>query len=275
MTGRTIHLLWTRAAGTPRVKVLRRLNVSPTDPGDAAAVLVYDGSAEQADDSLSALLPTTTSTPRTYHYRAFGCDASAACETQGTRTQVAPTIVQCLRIGGYTIYWHHATADLCRDHFELGPASTTSVPDWWKSCNMDCATSTARQLRSAGAQQATTIGQNLSARGIPIGRVISSEFCRCVQTVQNMALDPALELDRGITLFVYDEDARCGECMNRLALVPTPGTNTAIIAHADFPSSCPVLDGLAPGEAAIYKPDGSGGATFVERVLADDWDTLP
>ena len=32
---------------------------------------------------------------------------------------------------------------------------------------------------------------------------------------------------------------------------------------------------LAWGEAAVFKPDGVGGSTFVQRVLFSEWATLP
>ena len=43
------------------------------------------------------------------------------------------------------------------------------------------------------------------------------------------------------------------------------GTNTALIGHAGF--TCAVLQSLAWGEAAIFKPDGAGGTQFVEEAL--------
>jgi hypothetical protein len=63
--------------------------------------------------------------------------------------------------------------------------------------------------------------------------------------------------------------------MNRLARPTIPGTNTVLIGHAEFTPTCPVLSDLVAGEAAIYKPDGNGGVTFVTRVLADEWARLP
>ena len=48
------------------------------------------------------------------------------------------------------------------------------------------------------------------------------------------------------------------------------GGNTAIVAHVG--SACPVLDQLGLAEAVIYRPNGTGGADLVARVLWDGWD---
>jgi hypothetical protein len=198
------------------------------------------------------------------------------CETTGSRAQAAPTVVQCLGAGGYTIYWRHALANICGDRTDLGTAATTSVPNWWRSCATNCDSATARQLGQAGIDSARTMGMEMSARQIPFGRVVSSEFCRCTQTAEYMGFAPAtIELDQGITFFVYDEMGRCGASMLRLAEPPAAGTNTAIIGHAGFSTPCPVLSTLNMGDAAIFKPDGTGGATFIERVLVGGWDSLP
>jgi hypothetical protein len=272
--GDHVALTWTppgAGSGNTHVRLLRRLDDAPTDPEDAAAALVFFGTAAQASDPLSELLPTTSVTARTYHYAAFGCTAGGVCESTGSRTTLAPTLVEVLRAGGYVLYWRHAAADVCQDDLGLGTAATTTSPDWWKSCDANCGTATARQLNATGVMQATTIGSELDRLGIPIGRVASSEFCRNVTTAELMDLGPTVELRQDITYFVYDEAGRCAASYALIEELPAAGTNTAIVGHAGFSPTCPVLGALAWGEAAIFKPDGAGGETLVARVLADDW----
>lgn len=277
--GADVDLAWTApgaASGNTHVRILRRLNTAPTDPADSSADVVFFGTAASTTDAVTALLPTTTETARTYHYAAFGCTAGGACESTGSRTTLAPTLVQALRAGGYTLHWRHAAADVCSDNLGLGTAATTMTPDWWKSCDANCGTTaTARQMNATGVTQATTIGAEFDRLGIPVGRVISSEFCRNFKTAELMDFGPTVELRQDITYFVYDEANRCG---NSYAIIndelPTAGTNTAIIGHAGFAvvPDCPVLKALAWGEAAIFKPSASEDAAFVTRVLADGWD---
>jgi hypothetical protein len=90
---------------------------------------------------------------------------------------------------------------------------------------------------------------------------------------QNMAFGPPIEQEPDLTYFVYDEANRCADSMAMLAEPPAAGTNTAHISHAGL--ACPILDQLAWGEAAIFKPDGAGGTIFIARVLASQWLTVP
>jgi phosphohistidine phosphatase SixA len=285
--GAAIHLAWTApdaASAFTSVRLLRRLNAPVAGPDDPDASGVSVGTANAADDDLTALLPDTVDVPRTYYYAVYGC-AGAACETIGSATTVTPTLVQALHAGGYTIYWCHASATRCADQTCLGTADSTSTPNWWKSCDGDCptpavcpnqtGTATALQLDDTGTMEATAIGQAFTDRVIPVGRVVSSEYCRCVTTATLMGFGPMVERDPGITFFVYDEAHRCEHAYARIAEVPGPSTNTAIIGHTEFATSCPVVEALAPGEGAVFKPDGLGGSEFVAQLTWDQWATLP
>jgi hypothetical protein len=276
--GSVIDLAWTPpdpASGNTHVKVVRRLNTPPTAADDPQAAQVFFGTATSTTDDLTALFPDTAIDPHTYHYGAFGCTSAGACGAAASRASVAPTLIQALHVGGYVIHWRHAAADVCTDQQGLGTAATTSSPNWWKSCDANCGTATARQLNATGVSDATAIGQAFDARGIPVGRVLSSEYCRNVHTAELMDFGPTIEQTPGITYFVYDEVNRCQNTRTLLAQAPAAGTNTAIIGHAGFSSACPPIDSLAWGEAIVFKPDGLGGSTPVARVSAGSWTALP
>jgi hypothetical protein len=277
--GAVVHLTWINPAsesGHTHVKILRRLNTLPAGPDDAAADVVFFGTGTEANDDLTALLPDTATTPRTYRYVAFGCTSGGECESVGSNASLTLTVSDALRAGGYVLHWRHAAADVCADRLDLGPAATTSVPDWWKSCDAQCPPSgnaTARQMNATGVTQSTSIGNAFDSRGFPIGRVVSSEFCRNFTTAALMDFGPVVEQSPLITYFVHDEPARCSDSYAFLSEVPAPGTNTALIGHAGF--SCPVLESLAWGEAAVFKPDGAGSTQLITRVAWDGWQTLP
>lgn len=276
VVGSAIELAWIApdpASGLGDARVLRLLNADPSGPDDPLATVVYEGPGTTAADDLTALLPDTSGTARTYHYAVYGCDPFGNCETTGSLATVSPTVVQALRAGGYVVHWRHASADVCSDRTDLGTAATTSVPDWWKSCDADCGTATARQLNANGVAESIAIGDAFDTLGITVGRVLTSEFCRNVETAALMDFGPVLEEVQELTFFVYDEASRCSDSFALLGMPPAAGTNTALIGHSG--NSCPPLSQLAWAEAAIYKPDGTGGTTFIDRVLDDEWLTLP
>lgn len=274
--GDAVLVTWTApdpSSGHTQVRLLRGLNAPPTGPDDPLATLLSTGSATSFRDSLAGLRPDTPETPRTYHYAVFGCPSVGPCEGVGSHTSLALSLVQALRAGGYVLYWRHPSATVCIDRTDLGTAASTTYPDWWKRCDAACTvdpvTATARQLSPAGVAQATAIGNFFRDQAIPVGRVVSSEFCRCVTASTLMNFGPAIEQDPGITFFVYDEPNRCAHALAHMAELPAAGTDTAVIGHAGF--TCPLLDLLAMGEAAVYRPDGAGGAEYITRVTSDAW----
>jgi phosphohistidine phosphatase SixA len=277
IAGADVELSWippSAISGNTHVKVLRRLNTPPVDADDPLADEIFFGTAHEGTDAVTDLLPDTSTTSRLYHYAAFGCTSGGSCEPNGSRTAIAPTLVEVLRAGGYVLHWRHSAADVCTDHQELGTAATTMVPDWWTSCDAHCptpstGTATARQLNATGVMEATALGETFDGLGISIGRVISSEYCRNFTTAELMDFGPPIELSQGITYWVYDEVNRCANSMALIAEVPAAGTNTALIGHAGF--SCSILGSLAWSEAAIFKPDGMGGAEFIARLLWNQW----
>jgi hypothetical protein len=281
VNGANVDLTWTNpppGSAFTAVRLLRKLNDPPAAADDPGATLLYEGANAAATDSLARLLPDTPAFPRVYHYAVFSCDPLGGCGGKPARTELTPTVSQCLAAGGYTIYWRHATANICGDRMDLGTADTTKVDGWWRSCDPECppeGNATARQLNPVtGVEEATTIGTELDAKGIPFGEVVTSEFCRCIQTADHMDLGPAVQEVPGITFFVYDEANRCAHCYERIRTLPLPGTNTGIIGHAGF-NDCPVVMELGMGAAAIFHPDGQGEAEWIVSVPWDGWDDLP
>jgi uncharacterized repeat protein (TIGR01451 family) len=268
--GHVVRLRWPASTATA-VRVLRKLNAAPVDANDPGAQVVYEGGGTTVVDSLVALVPAIENIASKYYYGLFDCADPLCAEI--TVVEFAPTLVQCLRAGGYTIFWRHADADVCADRLDLGTADTTSVPDWWRSCEADCDSATARQLNATGVANATKIGVQFDRLGIPVGRVLSSEYCRCFRTAELMDFGPAIELDTGITYWVYDEANRCTHCYDHLATSPAVSSNTAIIGHGGFP--CNVLGGLAWSECAIFKPQPGAAPQYIARVAVSVWETLP
>lgn len=277
IAGKDVKLDWVKSA-KPTSRIVRKEGSAPTGPDDPSASVVYEGPGITTSEPLRNLLPTTPTDPRTYHYAVYGCDGS--CGGDPAADTLSPTIMQCLAGGGYNIIWRHASADVCSDNTGLGTAANTSYPDWWKRCDANCPqgqppTATARQLNAAGLNESDAIGNSLAARGIPFGRMLSSEYCRCLKTAELMSLVPlaSIEQNQDITYYVYDEANRCNNTMALLAVEPPAGANTGLVGHGGF--VCPTLGELAWAEAAIYKPNGMGGSTFIARVHWNAWDALP
>lgn len=285
--GQLVQLGWVNAdAGAlTGVRVTRVLTETAIDGGatPGAPVQVFVGLSTSASERVDALLPSTTPA-RAYAYTAVGC-SSAGCEAAGPTTTLTLTLKQALRGGGYAISWRHASADVCNDRTSLCPGTPppgqtcaqavagTSAAEWWKTCLADpptCSTN-ARQLNPVSAPNETAaVSAWFTTNGVTVGRVLTSEFCRCFTTAQQLAFGPTLEYSGDLTFFVYEESLRCAKTMALLNQAPPQGTNTAMVTHAGF--TCPNLDSLAWAEAAIYKPQAptTRTCTTVGTCSADE-----
>ncbi|MGD9764339.1 MAG: hypothetical protein AB7V27_11535 [Candidatus Binatia bacterium] len=274
-----VQLAWTNpdpSGGYTSARLLRRLNAPVAGPEDPDATEIFFGSETSAVHPLDELLPDVPEQERTYHYEVFPCRDNGDCGIEGATATYVPSLAEVLLGGGYVIHWRHALANVCVDRTDFGTAEDPLVPDWWKSCESDCAVATARQLSDIGRQQAIGIGDAFKILGFDVSRVVSSEFCRNFTTAELMDFGPTIELDPAITYFVYDEPNRCDASYDLLAQVPEPGTNTALIGHMGFPAPCPVLGSLESAHAAVFKPDDAGGTAFITVVSPDEWqDLLP
>ncbi len=295
-------MTWSLATSAPQVKIIRKLNGAPSSDTDGE--LAFAGAASPARHPTSALLPTTSGTPRPYTWSLFTCDTNGMnCAPTGLSATLELTFMQALRGGGYVIYFRHAetidptsTTDVCSDNLSLGYASTTSSPNWWKPCTPDvqvtptwtCTGANVRQLSSTGVTQAQTAGQNLAARQVPFSRVLASEMCRGYRSAELMNLGPTVEQRPELTYYVYGNvQNRCNELRAHIARVPDAGTNVALISHSAITGDsvfvptvdgtlCNVLDGTARSSAQVYKPTGDGGYTLIiNNVAVSAWSTLP
>jgi broad specificity phosphatase PhoE len=128
----------------------------------------------------------------------------------------------------------------------------------------DC--STQRNLDETGRAEARRLGEALKARGVPLGRVLSSRWCRCLETAKlafgRVEPWPALDsLRRG------DEDRRVEE-VRRLASQPFTGPNIVLVTHQFNISAVTGLRSIASGETIVLTPLGPAGFRVAGRLPA-------
>ncbi|MDX2012627.1 MAG: hypothetical protein SFW67_20685 [Myxococcaceae bacterium] len=281
--GQRVQLAWMNGS-SPALTRVRLTRTVTTGASMSTPVVVFEGLATSASERVDQLLPSAGGVSRSATYQVVGC-SSAACEPSGPTASLSLSLKQALRGGGYTLFWRHASASVCSDRTDLCPATLpagqtcaqalvgTSAANWWKTCVSDapaCMT-TARQLSTVPADAETTAVRTwFQTNGVTVGRVLTSEYCRCFTTAQNFQFGPALEYSADLTYWVYEEGLRCAKNIALLHQTPAAGTNTAMVGHAGF--SCATLDSLAWGEAAIFKPQAPTGrtCTTVGSCAADE-----
>lgn len=157
-----------------------------------------------------------------------------------------------LRAGGQVIMLRHAGTD-----------GTPGDPPGARFD--DCATQ--RNLTAKGREQARKIGEALRAREIPIGRVLSSPWCRCMETAQ-------LAFGRAESLFPLlggprDQasiETRVRALRPLLGAVPVGG-NLVLVTHA-FTILDVTGERAAEGEMVIFIPQGDNRFTLAGHLMA-------
>lgn len=119
----------------------------------------------------------------------------------------------------------------------------------------DCATQ--RNLSAAGREEARRIGAAFHARSIPVGRVLSSRWCRCLETARLAfgAVEPWPALDS----FFGDRsrEPQQTQAVRALAGERPPSGNLILVTHG---FNIRALTGILPaaGEMVILTPQGNG-----------------
>ena len=129
----------------------------------------------------------------------------------------------------------------------------------------DCATQ--RNLSSAGREEARRIGSAFRVRGVPIGRVLSSRWCRCLETAR-LAFG-GVETWPPLDSFFSDRGRESEQMQVVRALVserPARG-NLILITHQVNISA---LAGISPasGEMIVLSPTGSGSFQVRGRLAS-------
>lgn len=172
-----------------------------------------------------------------------------------------PALVEALKGGGYTILMRHTMTE-------------EVAPDPGLFNLRDCTTQ--RGLSEAGREQARMIGKSFAKLAIPVGQVLSSPYCRCLETGK-LAFGRVTEselLTVGDFLSVPEKSERGGEVRRLLATAPPAGANTVLITHTGTLLYSFGLDSRPEGIAHVFKRGPAGNADYMGRLVPEDWPRL-
>jgi broad specificity phosphatase PhoE len=130
----------------------------------------------------------------------------------------------------------------------------------------DCRTQ--RNLSDEGRRDARQIGEAFRARGIVIDRVLSSAWCRCLETAR-LAFGATAEVAPPLAnLYGRPEnrDPQVGALRRLVGERPARG-NVVMVSHG---STIGALTGVSPdsGEMVVVTPQGEGRFAVVGRLKA-------
>lgn len=171
-------------------------------------------------------------------------------------------LLAALQRGGQVIYFRHA---------DTGPAYIEQDIDLTR-CE------TQRNLNDDGRADSRNIGEQFLRLRIPLGQVLSSEFCRCRETAElafgRHVVEPRLTGVSRSADAAGRRKAATAALKQMLATSPAAGVNTVLVSHGFNLWDAEGFHLGTQGEAAIYRPDGAGGYVLLARLRPDDWTAL-
>jgi len=175
----------------------------------------------------------------------FAVAIAAAC---GARADEA--LWALLKQGGQVVMIRHATT-----------VPGTGDPPGFRID--DC--STQRNLSDDGREEARRIGEAFIRRGVPVARVLSSRWCRCLETA-SIAFGGAEPSDALGNLYTHPErrDEQLA-AFRKLVANPLRRANLVLVTHGETIQS---FVGVRPaqGEIVVATPRGAGELRVAGRI---------
>lgn len=179
---------------------------------------------------------------------------SAPVLTAAPAAAVDEALWTLLKGGGQVVLIRHAATDMSQRDAVGAPLS-------------DCARQ--RNLTEDGREDARLIGAAFRARGVPVGRVLSSDYCRCLETARLAfeRVEPWLPLQQSLTN--AEIQARRTSEIRALASEPPAGGNLVLVTHQ---FTIRILTGIQidEGELLILTPRGGGVFDVAGRVPVEE-----
>jgi broad specificity phosphatase PhoE len=186
-------------------------------------------------------------------HRLASAAVAAAALLFGTAAGASEPLWAALRAGGHVILIRHTSTE----------PGTGDPPGFRLD---DCPTQ--RNLSAGGRDEAMRLGETIRRRGIPIGDVLTSQWCRCLETARlafgKAEAWPALNSN-------FNEGGRAApeknrEAMARMAVVPRSG-NLVLVTH-QFNIRDLTGEYTSPGEMVVVAPLGEGRFRVLGKLTA-------
>jgi phosphohistidine phosphatase SixA len=170
-------------------------------------------------------------------------------------------LISELRQGGYILYFRHGKTD--HNTFDTDRKNLS-----------DC--SSQRLLSEEGRKEMILIGDTIKKLGIKIGSVISSPYCRSIDTATRAFGRAEINPDLKHTV-IADEatmNRQAKALQKMLSKVPAiEGTNDVLSAHTANLQEAAGIWPKPEGVAIVFKPEGDS-FKYIATIRPTDWQRL-
>ena len=169
----------------------------------------------------------------------------------------AQQLIKAIQSGGYILYMRHAMTDHSKKDSRINT---------FESCGKQ------RNLSLQGREQAVMIGQAVKRLNIPIGKVLSSPFCRCKDTAKLSFGEYSVDQNLQFSMTKNKaESKRLGNYLYQLMQTSVvDSTNLVLVGHTSN-----LRDGLGvwpqPEGVIIVFQKRDGKVFYKGKITPEDW----
>ncbi len=180
---------------------------------------------------------------------------------QQAGTDTPEQLVEKMKQGGYILYIRHAATDHSQADKDLTDLS---------KCELQ------RNLSAQGKEETKIMAMALAKLEIKVEKVITSPYCRCVDTAK-IAFDRYdIVEDMRATFYTNEaETTHLGDYLkSELTKKPKAGFNTVLVGHTANLRDVTQVWPKPEGVVHVFKPLGEGGYEHLGRITPVEWAPL-
>ena len=204
----------------------------------SACGVLADSFGQSSEPTIVVLAPEPTNTPV--------ADSGETFTT--TDRETLADLLSKLQGGGYVLYVRHTHTDRSRGDTDVSLGQ----------CDQQ------RILSERGREEALDIREAYKQIGLPVDEIISTQYCRTLETAVLAFGVPKVISRRDLTAILPEV----------LATEPAAGSNTIVVAHIGTLRDRVGLDDVFDeGDTLIFRPNGNA-FDFAGRIGLHDWPVL-
>lgn len=197
---------------------------------------------------------------------ALAASCSVASFAALAQAATPDALLREIKKGGLVLFMRHG---------ETGPA----FADRPQAVIGDCKTQ--RNLNEEGKKQNEKMAEAIKTLRVPIGKVLTSDFCRSWQTAEALFGKGNYTVTDKLTVpLSYPGVSQADTNLNNknlnamLSEKPAANSNTFLVSHG---INVQLATGFHPntqGEVVVFRPEGAGKYTRLGSLLPEDWSRL-
>jgi phosphohistidine phosphatase SixA len=170
-------------------------------------------------------------------------------------------LIDALKKGGHVIYLRHSTTD--HNSNDQDPVNYTDP-------------ATQRNLSEDGKARATALGKAWRTLGIPVGRVVTTPFCRGIETGWLAFGKGETSDDLAFAIGTDEAEAkRLGKSLkSMMSVAPEAGTNSIFISHSANLKEALSVWPKEEGVSIVFKPSANGELEYLGEIPIQQWSGL-